>query len=308
MKNQKYEQLAVIMSIVERGSGTKLTNLYTKHQVFTHLRCEGRGTATSEIMDILGLGSSEKDIVLSIAPVSAARALLTALNEELRGSIPGRGIAFSAKLAAVSNLAAAVINTRTKLEKESGEMEQKQKSSLILTIVNQGFTDIVMDTAKKAGARGGTIIRSRWVGEESFEQFYGIFGRLACGTIFDKIGSISTARLLSTSSLLIVGLLYLAYQMKSVPLMIGLMCAALIFFGGNASTIPSITRGLYGDEHFSSNFSVVYLNSLFSSIPTSIVGMLQASDGSYAKMFYLMGGCAVIATVCAWTSGFVRKK
>lgn len=134
------------------------------------------------------------------------------------------------------------------------------------------------------------------------------FGRLACGTIFDKIGSISTARLLSTSSLLIVGLLYLAYQMKSVPLMIGLMCAALIFFGGNASTIPSITRGLYGDEHFSSNFSVVYLNSLFSSIPTSIVGMLQASDGSYAKMFYLMGGCAVIATVCAWTSGFVRKK
>lgn len=174
MKNQKYEQLAVIMSIVERGSGTKLTNLYTKHQVFTHLRCEGRGTATSEIMDILGLGSSEKDIVLSIAPVSAARALLTALNEELRGSIPGRGIAFSAKLAAVSNLAAAVINTRTKLEKESGEMEQKQKSSLILTIVNQGFTDIVMDTAKKAGARGGTIIRSRWVGEESFEQFYGI--------------------------------------------------------------------------------------------------------------------------------------
>jgi hypothetical protein len=95
-------------------------------------------------------------------------------SRKLRGSIPGRGIAFSAKLAAVSNLAAAVINTRTKLEKESGEMEQKQKSSLILTIVNQGFTDIVMDTAKKAGARGGTIIRSRWVGEESFEQFYGI--------------------------------------------------------------------------------------------------------------------------------------
>ncbi len=174
MKNQKSEQMAIIMSIVERGSGTKLTNLYTKHQVFTHLRCEGRGTATSEILDILGLGSSEKDIVLSFAPVSAARALLSSLNEELRGSVPGRGIAFSAKLSAVSNLAAAVINARTKLDKEVVEVEQKQKSSLILVIVNQGFTDTVMETAKKAGARGGTIIRSRWVGEETFEQFYGI--------------------------------------------------------------------------------------------------------------------------------------
>ncbi len=50
----------------------------------------------------------------------------------------------------------------------------QQKSNLILVVVNQGFTDVVMDTARKAGARGGTIIRGRWVGEESFEQFYGI--------------------------------------------------------------------------------------------------------------------------------------
>jgi len=141
----------------------------------------------------------------------------------------------------------------------------------------------------------------------SIGSLFNGFGRLACGTIFDKIGSISTARLLSTSSLVIVGLFYIAYQMKSVPLMVGLMCVALIFFGGNASTIPSITRGLYGDEYFSSNFSVVYLNSLFSSIPTSIVGMMQAGSGSYANMFYLLGACAVIATVSAWGAGMFRK-
>ena len=90
--------------------------------------------------------------------------------------------------------------------------------------------------------------------------------------------------------------------------MIGLMCIALIVFGGNASTIPSITRGLFGDEHFASNFSVVYLNSLFSSIPASIVGMMQASSGSYVKMFYVMGICAVIAVICAWGAGLVRRK
>ena len=31
-----------------------------------------------------------------------------------------------------------------------------------------------METARKAGARGGTIIHARWAGSESVEEFYGI--------------------------------------------------------------------------------------------------------------------------------------
>lgn len=174
MKNPS--QLALILSIIERGGGNRLTALYSDHQVFTHLRCEGTGTATSEIMDILGLGSSEKDIILSLAPIPAARALLDALDDDLRGSVPGRGIACTAPLSAVSNLMATVINTRTKLsEKESGDMEpQTTKNCLILVTVNQGYTDAVMDTARRHGARGGTIIRGRWVGEEAFEELQGV--------------------------------------------------------------------------------------------------------------------------------------
>lgn len=134
------------------------------------------------------------------------------------------------------------------------------------------------------------------------------FGRLACGVIFDKIGSIATTRLLSTSSLAIVGCLFAAYQSKSDIAVIVLMCAALFFFGGNASTIPSITRGLYGDEHFSSNFSVIYLNSLFSGLPASLVGMMQAGSGNYQNMFYVLGVCAALATASAWMAGVKFKK
>ena len=79
---QRPEQLAMIFTIIERGCGNKLTKLYTQNQVFTHMRCEGTGTATSEIMDILGLGSSEKDIIMSLAPISAARALLEKLRRK----------------------------------------------------------------------------------------------------------------------------------------------------------------------------------------------------------------------------------
>ena len=172
---KKPEQMAVIMSIVERGSGGKLVKLYKKNQVFTHIRFEGQGTATSEILDILGLGGSEKDILLSVTTRTAARVLLERLDDELRGAAPGRGIAFAMPLTAVSNLMAAYIGLKTKLDSEgSGTMDNQQKTSMILVTVNQGYTDAVMDTARKAGARGGTIIRGRWAGDESFAESYGI--------------------------------------------------------------------------------------------------------------------------------------
>ena len=41
-------------------------------------------------------------------------------------------------------------------------MEQQQgKNCLILVTVNQGYTDVVMDTARRHGARGGTILHGR---------------------------------------------------------------------------------------------------------------------------------------------------
>lgn len=172
---KKPEQLSLIMSIVERGSGGKLVKLYQKNQVFTHIRFEGLGTATSEILDILGLGGSEKDILLSMTTRSAAGLLLGRLDDELRGAAPSRGIAFSMPMTAVSSLLAAFIDLKTKPESEgSKNMDSQQKTSMILVTVNQGCTDAVMDTARKAGARGGTIIRGRWAGDESFAQASGI--------------------------------------------------------------------------------------------------------------------------------------
>ena len=53
-------------------------------------------------------------------------------------------------------------------------MNPEKENNLILAFVNQGYTDVVMHTAVKAGAKGGTVIRGRWVGTELLEQFHGI--------------------------------------------------------------------------------------------------------------------------------------
>lgn len=44
----------------------------------------------------------------------------------------------------------------------------------VLCIVNAGFSDIVMDAAKSAGARGGTVLHARGTGAREAETFFGI--------------------------------------------------------------------------------------------------------------------------------------
>ena len=51
---------------------------------------------------------------------------------------------------------------------------EKRSHELIFCIVNNGFTDLVMDAARKAGARGGTIFHGRGTGSPEMQKFFGI--------------------------------------------------------------------------------------------------------------------------------------
>lgn len=167
------ETMKVILSIVERGQGAAIMRLYRKRQVPIHIQCAGKGTATSEIMDILGLGSSEKDVVISFAAASAAKKLLHDLDNELRGHTGGAGIVVSVPISGLNSLIAnlAAYHAESLKEKEGNEMERTE-NSLILVVCAQGCTDDVMSTAKAHGARGGTVIKGRLSGREELEQAY----------------------------------------------------------------------------------------------------------------------------------------
>ncbi|MDR1291814.1 MAG: P-II family nitrogen regulator [Clostridiales Family XIII bacterium] len=45
---------------------------------------------------------------------------------------------------------------------------------LILTIVNRGYAELVMDAARDAGARGGTVLYARGTGIHATEKFMNI--------------------------------------------------------------------------------------------------------------------------------------
>lgn len=50
----------------------------------------------------------------------------------------------------------------------------KSKFELIVVVINEGHSDTVMDAARGAGAKGGTILHARGSGNKEIEKKYGI--------------------------------------------------------------------------------------------------------------------------------------
>jgi hypothetical protein len=93
--------LSLVVTIVNRGYGEKIAALFNQKGVTLNYIFLGRGTATSEILDYLGLGETEKDIVLSSVPVEQTQRALDMLNNEMDLQKKGHGIAFTLPIGSV---------------------------------------------------------------------------------------------------------------------------------------------------------------------------------------------------------------
>ena len=174
------EGIKLMVTFVERGLGNELAKIYAKHQVVSSYQSIGHGTASSELLDVLGVGSSERDILISMGADSSVNQLMSELDNDLVEDLHASGIVCDMPLTGINNLVATALLARSMGNLDKGGMsmdpvvERDDNSSLIFVVVNQGHTDDVMDTARGAGARGGTIIRSRWAGHaDDSKHFHG---------------------------------------------------------------------------------------------------------------------------------------
>ena len=90
-----YERMKAMITIVERGDGIALSKLFTKNGVQLHLQIAADGTASSELLAVLGLSHSERDMIISFAPESRIDALMNMLYDDYRGLLRVRGISRS---------------------------------------------------------------------------------------------------------------------------------------------------------------------------------------------------------------------
>jgi len=176
MNDTKIRRAQVLCAIVERGNGQSLISHLSSYGMGYQLRFTGHGTASSEMMDILGLGSSEKDVIVSMGTEDAVADAVKGFSENL-SSTRYRGIMMMFSPDAVSRLLAVILNMKKSEDPERKEavvMKNEHQHSLILVVVNQGYTDQVMQIARRSGATGGTVIRARLAEAEKESQFHGI--------------------------------------------------------------------------------------------------------------------------------------
>ena len=171
MKND--ERIMALLSIVGRGKGVQYIKMVKSEGLYLNYQFVGSGTASSEMMDILGLGNNDKDIMLSFGTYKAIDRLCGEFSKTIgtRGSFGG--IAMVISPSAFSRITAEIINRNsTNIEKGNGNnMHSEFDYSLILISVNRGYTDAVMQTAKKAGATGGTVIKARLAEAQEIEAY-----------------------------------------------------------------------------------------------------------------------------------------
>lgn len=162
----------ILLSIVERDKGKKLIKELEKRSIRINFQSVGFGTAPTEMMDIFGLGTNDKDIVISLGPESDVKNMMTNFGTIFESHSNYGGLMIVLKVSAVSRILTEVLNFNSDKNTETGDgaMKNEHHNNLIIISVNEGYTDDVMHVAKKAGATGGTVIKGRLAEVEQFAE------------------------------------------------------------------------------------------------------------------------------------------
>lgn len=176
--NVKNLSCRVLVLITSPKLARKATKMFHTGAVPVHYTLNAQGTASSEMMDILGMGSIEKRILLSMLPKPFADEMLQKLRQKLRLGTQNSGIAFTFPMSGANNL---MIRMLQQLDDSTSQPERKDgfpmseiKYTMIATVVDQGYSEDVMNAARAVGATGGTVLHSRRMGDENAMNFWGL--------------------------------------------------------------------------------------------------------------------------------------
>ena len=172
-----------MVTIVDRSKVNEYLKVFDEHKVPIGLVTMGEGTASTEIQELFGLQSveNEKAICFSVIRetiwISVKKDLETRMTSSGRPFVnaPWSGVSFIIPLSSIGGPRELAYLTRGMNFRKGAESELKNTIyELIIVICNIGYSDMVMDAAKNAGASGGTIIHARGTARKETEDFLGI--------------------------------------------------------------------------------------------------------------------------------------
>ena len=98
------QRMDLVFTIVSRGKGEIVLDFLRENRILQNIICHGHGTAPSSILEVLGLGATDKDIILSFVKAENSKKLIQGISKKMEFSKPGHGIAFTVPLESIAGI------------------------------------------------------------------------------------------------------------------------------------------------------------------------------------------------------------
>ena len=170
----------MMIMITHAEDEKKLEKVLTALNIPVLHQCRGQGTAPSEIMDIFGLSGTARLITVVILPKCRVKEVFDRLGQKMAFRRKGGGVAVTLPVTGLQNSMLRMLNREIEeripkeLEGDEAQMREKSAYSVIWVSVSGGYSDDVVDAARKAGARGGTVIKGRRRGSADAARYLGL--------------------------------------------------------------------------------------------------------------------------------------
>ena len=175
--------LYLLITIIKRTDIKEYHSFFDKHSVNVVYDTLGNGTAHEKTLSLLGIEKNEKAVLISLITYPSLKNILRGLALEMKIDLPDRGIAVAIPLSSIGGSKAleyysagqSLESTIEEGEKNPEYEEEKMQTvkELIVAVYEKGYTDMVMDAARDAGAGGGTTIRAKGTGAGA-QKFLGL--------------------------------------------------------------------------------------------------------------------------------------
>lgn len=165
----------MILAILNRSFEKEYVSLCSHYRITKMTMMLGNGTASKSILDYLGVENNEKAVFQSVVAAANVSRLFTGLVSNMGINLPGTGIAMSIPLESIAGASSKKYLTEGQESKEGEETKMGDNTySLIVVICEKGCSDMVMDAARGAGARGGTVVHAKGTGTAETAKFFGV--------------------------------------------------------------------------------------------------------------------------------------
>ena len=161
-------ELYYVITITDRAKASAMLDIHHELSFSMVLTNLSKGTATTENLALYGLEMTEKAIISTVADAESTKKLIKNAKRKMFIDIPGNGIMMAVPIKSVGG--GKTLEYLADGQNLMGTKPDMQfEHELIIVILNEGYSDMVMDAARSAGAAGGTVLHAKGT-----EKFFGV--------------------------------------------------------------------------------------------------------------------------------------